>query len=163
MTAPANPSAEQWLGLLLVTESARDYEWPAIATVVLNRVRSRRFPGTVEAVILQPSQFSRFRDWRVELAEGGPGAVWDAAMAWLHTRPRPRDLALLPAATDTAARMIAGDVAPPLGPSVIYYYSPRSMVPPHSVPSWWFAEVEREIVLPGIDPNRFRWGAAKRW
>lgn len=160
MSSQAKPTPEQWLGLLLVTESARANEWEPIAWVVRNRVASPRFPHTVEEVVLQPRQFSRFNDWAESLAEGGPAAVWDAAQAWLAGRPA--DLALLPDATALAAKVLAAPAsAAPFGPRVLHYYSPRSMAPPHSVPRWWWREIEREVPLLRIDPNRFRFGESK--
>lgn len=155
----SHPTPEQWLGLLLVTESNRPHEWPAIAWVVRNRVASRRFPSTVEKVVLQPSQFSRFNDWRHELAEGGPAAVWDAACHWSTVQGLDHLRHLAEIEATEVLDMPPG--SGPFGQKVLHYYSPRSMRPPHSVPGWWWTEIVREVPVPGIDPDRFRFGESR--
>ncbi len=152
-----SPTSAQWLGLLLVTESNQPHEWPAIAWVVRNRVAMpRRFRSTVEGVVLQPKQFSRFNDWAPTLADGGPDAVWDAAMAWC--RAQHLDLLRSHAEQVAAEVLSAPPTSAPFGPLVLHYYSPRSMVPAFSVPPWWWTEIAREVPVPGVDPNRFRFG-----
>lgn len=160
MTAP---TAAQWLGMLLVTEAARPREhaaWPAICWVVRNRVATpRRFRSTVEGCLLQPKQFSRFNDWEDQLADGGPDAVWDAACAWTrrqHLDPIRWD------AEEVAAEVLAAPVeSRPFGAKVLHYYSPVSMRPAFSAPSWWWDEIAREVPIPGVDPNDFRFGESK--
>lgn len=157
------PSDADWVGLLLVTEAARKSErpaWGAICAVVRNRVASHRYPNTVEAVILQRYQFSRFSDWFHELDEGGPDAVWNAALAWVVKGGM---TALLHEATDFAAKALALPAgAAPFGPRALYYFSPVSMKPAGKRPWWWEDEVAREVPVPGVDPRRFVFGEARR-
>lgn len=51
----------------------------AVAHVILNRVDSRRFPGTVCGVVTQRSQFSFVRGGRLPAAR--PGPQWETAKA----------------------------------------------------------------------------------
>lgn len=49
-----------WLARLLVSETDRPAEWPAIGSVVRNRVKSPRYPDWYHKVVLQDRQFSAF-------------------------------------------------------------------------------------------------------
>lgn len=154
------PTAEQWTGLAILTESAQPHEWWPIAWTIRNRIESKHYPNTAEAVVLQPSQFSRFRDWRLELTEGGPQAVWDTAMAWVS---KDKNETRLKAATACAAEVLSAmPWHRPFSAATVFYYSPQSMIPPMSKPVWWDSEVLCDVTPAGINPVRFRFGEAKR-
>jgi hypothetical protein len=143
------PQESHWLALCLCTESNRRREWPHIAQVIYNRVRSPRYPDTAVEVILQPMQFSAFNQYRRDLAKR---AIWKACAFR-------QDEILLAYAIDHAARMVEADaegqrISADITPNTYHYWSPVSMVPKGRQPAWvssasWLYTPE------GIDPNRF--------
>lgn len=105
----------------------------AVCDVIRNRVADPRFPKTAVDVVLEPGQFSavcRQDYWRKAMAGSWfPTHVAGALAAWR-------------------------ELLSPVAPGALWYYSPISMDPPDSAPSW--AANRREIVVPGIDPEYFR-------
>lgn len=144
----------EWLGLTLVTESEYPHEWPYIAAVIRNRVAHPRWPDTIRDVVLQKSQFSHFNDYQgLGLDDAG---LYQAVVEGRKAR------ALSPSFVALAVGFAAWCQALPMdrlpfGPKVCFYYSPRSMKDEKS-PWWWEKEVKREIIPPGVDPRRFRFG-----
>lgn len=147
-----DPTAAEWLGLCLSTESDRESEWPAVAAVILNRVRSSRYPSTVRDVVLQPMQFSYFNPYtKAKLA---PRAIWAAVArdkgAYLLTvRACVWATLGLDLEIPTDPEWTAG-----VSPDTMHYYSPVSMRPRGSAPKWASAAV-RLYTPEGIDPDRF--------
>lgn len=148
---------QQFLALALITESNQPHEWPAIGAVVLNRVERDSYPDDVISVLRQPMQFSAFNATRNEVLEdayrevrrlhqlGAPGTPTSAFEA--------EALAVAEELLDDAGRPLRRSRRP-FGPAVLNYWSPRSMVPRGSLPSWQWAGL-RCFTLDGIDPWRF--------
>lgn len=153
------PQPHHWLGLCLVTESNVRKEWPLIAQVIYNRVASKRYPDTLEDVILQRSQFSAFNPWT-----GLPrsrGFVWDG-VGRAVCRAAGGSL-LLAYAIDSAALMenLMTDqeaevrrVSFDISPDTYHYWSPVSMATKGKRPAW-APSASRLYTPEGIDPQRF--------
>ena len=136
-------SDAQWLGLALVTESNLPHEWISPATVIRRRVESRVYPNSYEGVITQPYQFSHFNKYlHIHHSE----MLFAEVLRELRTD--------ISAATECAAWVIGlPEWRLPLGPRVLHYFSPVSMVPRGRVPGW--AESMRQFTPAGVDPERF--------
>lgn len=159
----------EWLGLCLITESSREDEWPYVAAVIYNRVRSTRYPDTYRDVILQPWQFSYFNPWTVpdkvwSRRKTGETMISDYAI-WRQVAEGKRNPLLLVRAcvwSDAfiydldGGRPFAGTDAAEydITPDTLHYYSPRSMVPAGTRPRW--ARQAKRLYTPeGVDPERF--------
>ena len=132
----------EMVGICCLSECGNNpHEWPYIAQVIYNRVRSPKFPDTVCKVILQPYQFSAFNDdegFDDVVAGWGPGTIQAAvACAQWVSYSNIQQLPILP-------------------PTVLHFWSPQSMQPRWSAPSW--ASGMKWIVPPGIDSRRFIFG-----
>lgn len=149
-------SSIQWLGLCALTESNEPHEWWPVMWAIRNRVESKRYPNTFGAVVMQPSQFSAFNDWQGV----GEDDMYELGLAHI----RKHALAdKLPYAEACAAHVIAAPMwQRPFSSRVLYYYSPVSMIPKRTQPKWWDAEVRREVLVSGVDPDRFVFGEARR-
>lgn len=105
----------------------------AVAEVIRNRVASPKFPNTAVQVVLQKNQFSAVcrEDYWIKCLAGlwFPTHLSRCLQLWQQSRQ------------------------PPLVPGALYYYSPVSMNPPMSKPSWW--DDTREVKSP-INPDYFR-------
>lgn len=143
------PTDALWLGQVLATESRMAHEWAAVAWVVRNRVESGSFGSGYEGVILRRKAFSFYNEWTLasDLGDLGADAIYALAGERLGGTPEQ--------ALQAAERVLAEPrIAAPFGPRVYNYYSPRSMIPPGSVPNWDWA-ILRPFSLGGIDPWRF--------
>lgn len=83
-TIQANAASLEILARIVKGECPAYVPWAgkvAVAAVVLNRVRSRRFPNTIRGVAHQPAQFSCYnRKYRRQLYDGRiPEYAWRAA------------------------------------------------------------------------------------
>lgn len=106
----------------------------AVCEVIRNRAASGQFPANPVEVVLQPKQFSAVCSqdyWRRAMA-----GLWEPAhvQAALDTWQHPAPIALVP--------------------RVLWYYSPASMNPPFSEPSWLAGKVE--VVVDGLSGDYFR-------
>ena len=105
----------------------------AVCDVIRNRVMDPRFPKTPVEVVLQPGQFSavcRQAYWRKAMAGTWfPAHVAGCLAAWREP--------------------VSG-----LTGGALWYYSPVSMIPPGSAPSW--AAGRLEIIVPGVSGDYFR-------
>lgn len=138
-------SEADWLALCLASESNLPHEWPLIGWVIRNRVHSSRFPNTYQSVILQPSQFSYFNSFK-----GSSEEIFSKALSGYAGKIfSGRDAISCALAIISAASWQA-----PFGPDVLHYWSPISMVPKGSLPSW-AKQAKRTFTLSGIDPERF--------
>lgn len=153
------PLEHHLLALCLCTESNRRKEWPLIAQVIQNRVRSPRYPDTFPDVILQRSQFSAFN---VATSKGFDASVQDT-WPWVFrqvVKSAKVDALLLAYAIDHASQMIAYDendqrLSDLITPQTFHYWSPVSMKPAGRAPAW--APQAYRIYTPeGFDPERFR-------
>jgi hypothetical protein len=120
-------------------------EWPYVLKVIFNRVESPSYPDTVEGVILQKKQFSRFNAF----TNRDPDHVFPQ----LATFYNPNHLVEAAACAVWVASLPEGELLPP---TVLHFWSPQSMVPKWSAPSW--ASKMRWIVPAGIDARRFIFG-----
>lgn len=104
-----------------------------VADVIRNRVASPDFPHTAVEVVLQKNQFSAVcrEDY------------WRRAMAGLW-QPRHVDLAM----------KIWQARQPTVVPEALWYYSPISMVPKDSEPSWLSGKTE--VLVPTLSREYFR-------
>lgn len=153
--------AEEWAAIAIVTETNQPHEFLYIAWVLRNRVASSRFPDTMQAVVLQERQFSALNPWTHGRFKGKypQEEIWHEL--WKTLDPIEREK-LYPQALTVASHVLGmgSDVKPteawkaPFGPDVCWYYSPRSMVPAGTAPSW-AASAERCFTPSGIDPKRF--------
>ncbi len=112
-----------------------------VAEVVRNRARRGTFGGPLPVdVVMAKNQFSavcREQYWRDALAGRWGGRQIERALAtWKSLE----------------TTLVGPDV---VGPDVTHYYSPISMIPKWSAPSW--AAAMTEIVVPQINPQYFRW------
>lgn len=143
-----------WLALCLLTETNKGHEAPFVAQVVLNRLRSRSYPNTLEDVILQPWQFSAFNKWTTGEEPSSPEdafhEVYDrsAKLAQRHWQ-----LFL----ECSEAMLSLPEECPILPPKTLNYWSPVSMVPKGSLPRRWNWSILRCFEVPGIDVRRFVW------
>jgi hypothetical protein len=156
------PLDHHWLALCLCTESNRRTEWPLIAAVIQNRVRSKRYPDDWVGVILQPMQFSAFNaftknrlpvkstiELETALFEGVASKVVRAFGGSV----------MLAHAIDHAALMLERDadghrITDLITTVTHHYFSPVSMVPKGKPPAW--AKSASRLYTPeGIDPQRF--------
>jgi hypothetical protein len=143
------PLDHHWLALCLCTESNRRTEWPLIAAVIQNRVRSKRYPDDWVGVILQRSQFSAFNAFRQKGA-----SLFRAMMTTLRIDPL-----MMAYAIDHAALMLERDgdghrISDLISPQTMHYFSPISMVPKGKAPAW-APSASRLYTPEGFDPQRF--------
>jgi spore germination cell wall hydrolase CwlJ-like protein len=105
----------------------------AVCDVIRNRVANPEFPNTAVQVVLQPKQFSAVcrEDYWIRAMAG----EWEAA-----------HVALALATWQANGTAVA--------PGACWYYSPISMKPPGSQPSWITGKVE--VLVPGLDRWYFR-------
>ncbi|MBX3487852.1 cell wall hydrolase [Parvibaculum sp.] len=121
--APAvDPVEKDWLARTLWGEARGEGKagQRAVAAVIMNRVASRRYPGTVQGVVRAPYQFSM---WNA----GEPNGTAARAVTEADAQFR--------SCLDVAEEALTGHLADPTG-GALHYYSPTAMVPPGSVPSW---------------------------
>jgi spore germination cell wall hydrolase CwlJ-like protein len=108
----------------------------AVCDVIRNRVAHPTFPDTAVQVVLQPKQFSAVcrEDYWIRAMAGRwfPAHVEHALTVWQADAPR-----------------VAGEAC--------WYYSPISMMPAGSQPSWIAGK--REVLVPGLDAGYFRFYA----
>lgn len=139
------PEDQDWLALCLCTESNHPEEWPYIAQVIENRLKSGRWGKTLRDVILAPMQFSAFNPFTGKPPDPHLGsAAMFAAMA-----RREDTLMLMRASRGEWFGPWAG-----ITPSTTHYYSPVSMVPTGRKPAW-AASASRLYTPDGVDPQRF--------
>lgn len=143
------PASHHWVGLCCLTESNRPYEWPYIAWVIRNRLDSGKYKHTYEQVVLQPSQFSAFNKWQ----ETEPLTIFQLVARGYHS------IELLFHAVDIAAKVIytppdSASASRPFPTTVRHYFSPISMRPLGSKPSW-YGQAKRVFTPEGLDPERF--------
>jgi len=105
----------------------------AVAAVIMNRVKSGRYPGKVKAVCLQNKQFSCWNNQN-------PNASTALAVQ--------RGNAIFDRALSIAASAVTGLYDDPTGGATLYY-SPRAMVPAYSLPSWDFSKLALTTVIDG--------------
>lgn len=127
----------------VIGEAANEGEegWAAVAHTILNRARDPRWPGSPDAVALQPKQFSAWND-----GAGGNDLVRKYG-------PGDPIYERVGAVVDQVA---AGAMPDPTG-GATHYYSPAGMTAlveqgaqSNLVPSWWDEEVARR----GGQPTR---------
>lgn len=144
------PADQDWLALCLCTESNRPEEWPCIAQVIENRLKSGRWGSTLRDVILSPMQFSAFNDVSRKLSSMTYTVAWNSVASG---QPR---LLLVVAARGDWFKAWTGTIPAESGisPATTHYYSPVSMVPAGRKPAW-AASASRLYTPDGIDPQRF--------
>lgn len=136
-------TAREWLALCLVTETNQPHEMPAVAAVILNRLRGKGWPKEMVRVVRQAKQFSAFN---ATLALGD-----DEAFAVVR---KAQSDALYAAALACADDMMARPEHQwPLTSRAFWYFSPISMQPAGSIPPWAGSYVA--FCPGGIDPYRF--------
>ena len=136
-------TAREWLALCLCTETNQPHEMPAVAAVILNRLRSKGWPKEMVRVVRQAKQFSAFNatlslgddEAFAVVRKGQSDALYAAALA---------------CADDLMARP---EHQWPITARAFWYFSPVSMVPAGSIPPW--AEKLVGFCPCGIDPYRF--------
>jgi hypothetical protein len=144
-----NFSDAEMVGLCALTECGFvPHEWPYVCQVIYNRVDHPSYPRSVEGVILQPKQFSRFNAF----TNRDPDQVFPQLATFY------RESQLVAAANCAAWVWTLWTLEPGalLPPTVLHFWSPQSMVPKWSAPSW--ASKMRWIVPAGIDARRFIFG-----
>jgi hypothetical protein len=150
------PTDQDWLALALVTESNRPEEWPFIAQVIENRVRSGRWGKSYRDVVLARLQFSAFN-----VFTDPPGDPHLGTRLMFGVMARREDALLLmhaaafveagePRAGLSGIQLWAGEISD----ATLHYFSPVSMKPPGSKPAW--AATAKRLYTPGgVDPERF--------
>jgi hypothetical protein len=150
-----DPSPADWLALCLITESNQAHEWPFIAWTVRNRMASKKYPRTVEGVVLAPKQFSHFNAFIGFV--GSKAELLEAVLAGKATvgRVKPLSRSLYNLAIGAAVDLLEEPVwRRPFGPTVCHYWSPISMRPRNGRPAW-APQAKRLFTPSGIDPERF--------
>lgn len=142
---------EDHLALLLVTESDRPEEWPAIAQVVLNRQRTPGYPDSLEGVIYQKKQFSFFNAWT------GKGLSPDEIYTAARRQKGARETRLSVARVCAEAMLLMPPACEILPRGTLNYWSPISMLPKGSLPRGWNWSILRCFEVPGISADRFVW------
>jgi spore germination cell wall hydrolase CwlJ-like protein len=136
-----NPS--QWLAFVASTETVRLEEAILVMWVLRNRVAHEGFPDSFKGVALQPYQFSAFN----HLGESELEDLYDYHMEHASDRMKMYEM--------VASEILdAGRGRSPFSNKVLYYYSPRSMVPAGKRPSWNWS-ILKPVAVQGIDPWRF--------
>lgn len=154
---------EEWAALTIVTETNLPHEMPCIAWALRNRVASPRFPNTMKDVVLQERQFSAWNPWTHGKFKNRFPQEEIYHEMW-KTLDQPTRDRLYPLALEVA-KFVLGSTADtnmkpapawnePFSPDVCWYYSPVSMIPKGSAPSW-AAKAARTFTPSGIDPARF--------
>lgn len=146
----------KWLGLVIRSETDQPHEFWYIGWTVRNRVLSSRYHNLYESVILSRKQFSYFNQFAgIERSED----VYRAALkgyAGDSTGWNENDLA---DAEECAREIIS---APrwraPFHIDVMHYYSPISMKPKGSKPTW-LPSAKRIFTPSGVDHERFVFAA----
>lgn len=150
MPLPREIQPYHLVGLCLWTESGLEHEWGPILQVILNRNLSPKYPDGLKAVVLQPYQFSAFNNYT---KYGHVNTIFDAMIVDYSRKHSP---AILCHAIDFARERLSNvnweDSR--VSRDTLHYFSPISMNPPGSVPSW-FKFAERSYTPAGIDPKRF--------
>jgi hypothetical protein len=143
------PTDLDWLALCLCTESNRPEEWPCIAQVIENRLKSGRWGKTYTSVVLARSQFSAFNAHTrapFPKREDDPTFLSDVFRSMTHAQ----DALLLMRAAAFVGSAGPGDYwTSTVSRETLHYYSPASMKPPAA------AQAERLYTPPGLDPERF--------
>jgi len=118
----------------------------AVAEVILTRARDPRFPHSAAGVVLQPRQFSAVMRGLTAAALGHKD-IWLEGMAgeWF---PQHVEECL------STWRRVAAGKATPLVKGATHYYSPVSMKPPLSAPSW--VSPMTPVVCAGVSSDYFR-------
>lgn len=157
-----------------MTETNRPEEQVFVLWVIRNRVESGRFGKDYEGVVLAPKQFSAFNGFTahgtgqpyifnsvasLRLPEDLLDAVHLAEKVLAEYIQNNPFYSLPPARPgssrdDRMADNLAAVAALKAAESVCHYWSPVSMKPPGSRPSW-ASSAKRLFTPPGIDPERF--------
>jgi len=141
------PTDADWLALCLVTESDRPAEWPAIAQVIENRLKSGRWGPNYREVVLARKQFSAFNVVSGRLTSLTYSEAWGIVA-------REQGQLLLVHAGQFVGRAMASGWMSAITPATLHYYSPVSMRPAGSRPAWAKA-AKRLYTPPGLEPERF--------
>jgi hypothetical protein len=143
----------QWLGLCLRSESDQPHEWWAVGWAIRNRVLSSRYPDLFSAVILSRKQFSYFNSWT---SSGLPvERIYEEALkGYAGDRSGWGENDLAEAQRCAAEVLAAPRWHAPFGTGFTHYWSPISMKPAGSMPSW-APSARRTFTPSGIDPLRF--------
>lgn len=145
-----------WVALCLITESNQAQEWLYIFWAIRNRVGQRRFASNYRDVVLQPFQFSHFNAFLG--FRGNEEKLFDLIMEGESVngpKLKPLSSNLLSTAERASEEfMIDGVWRRPFSLSVCHYWSPISMVPRNSKPSW-HKSAKRTFTPSCIDPERF--------
>lgn len=145
----------EWLGLALRSESDQPHEWRNLAWVIRNRVEHSRFRSTYAGVICRAWQFSYFNDWTI--AGDPPNEIYEQALKGYAGDKRGWQDNDYTEAVECAAKVLTEPrYQAPFGPTVLHFWSPRSMVPIGRTPSW--ADKMRVFSMPGVDPDRWQFG-----
>lgn len=146
---------ELWLALTIFSESSQPSEWPAVAAVIINRSRNPSYPGAyhgdIYSVVRQKEQFSGFNPY-VSIQD--EVALFNAVAEAIGFADQNKTLV-----SQAVALAIAMLLSPPgcalLPPTVLNYWSPRSMVPAGSLPRGWNWAALHCFTWPGVAANRF--------
>lgn len=147
----------KWLGLVIRSESDQPHEWRSIGWSIRNRVLSNRYPNLYESVILSRKQFSYFNQFenlgadRLKIYEAALKGYAGDSSGWNENN-------LIQAETCAKEIISSPRYKAPFGIDVMHYWSPISMKPVGSKPTW--APSAKRLVYPsGIDPLRFVFAA----
>lgn len=153
------------VALCLITETNREEEMPYVAGAITNRVTAHYRGQSAFEVVLAPFQFSRFNKVGHELPMERRALEHDDPAGQVlalvqHDRRYSeelytRALGVAQGVLDGANPWADGTVDHPRASRVMHYFSPVSM---HgAVPAWF--DPGREVLVPAIDYQRFRWFA----
>lgn len=115
-----------WVARLLVSESPRPAEWPAIGGVARNRVKSGRFPDYYKSVVLQPRQFSAFNRTMPRSRRYYTTIGWDGRSTAYPARGKHR---LWDQALEAAYHIVVAEDGPLVGDAFHFYHRDALTVP----------------------------------
>jgi spore germination cell wall hydrolase CwlJ-like protein len=113
--------------------------------ITMNRVKDKKYPNTLEKVIRQPWQYS-------SLNKNDPNKKYFDDPASTLSNKANKDAWIR--SVSNAISIIYGDNRG-ISQGATLYYSPRSMIPPNSLPKWNF-NILQEINITGIRSSHLK-------
>jgi hypothetical protein len=144
-----------WLALTLFSESDQPNEWPAVASVIINRSRNKTYPGKyhgdIYSVVRQKEQFSAFNKFDSIEDEVSLFNAVAQDIGFTNT-----NLSLVSQTVGCAvAMLLLPPDCVPLPPTTLSYWSPVSMKPAGSLPRDWDWPTLYCFSYPGVSWKRF--------
>jgi hypothetical protein len=148
------PTELRWAGLVVRSESDFPHEWPFILWVIRNRVEAKGYPNSIFGVVTAARQFSHFNQFQGRI--DNDETFSEALGTYAGDSEGWSDNDFIEACHCARGVFSAPRWSAPFSHRVFNFWSPRSMVPTGSDPSW--ASSYRLVLVSGVDPDRFKFG-----